>query len=48
MNSHCRIDSRGRLRGLLRGQTYAEFMMVVLPTTVDPVVPWSVSVTLTV
>lgn len=32
MNSHCRIDSRGRLRGLLRGQTYAEFMMVVLPT----------------
>jgi len=27
-----RIDARGRLRGWLRGQTYAEFIMVVLPT----------------
>jgi hypothetical protein len=32
MKSRARIDPRGRLRGWLRGQTYAEFMMVVLPT----------------
>jgi Flp pilus assembly protein TadG len=32
MKSRTRIDARGRLRGGLRGQTYAEFMMVVLPT----------------
>jgi Flp pilus assembly protein TadG len=32
MKSRARIASRGRLRGWSRGQTYAEFMMVVLPT----------------
>jgi Flp pilus assembly protein TadG len=32
MNSSARINSRNRLRGWSRGQTYAEFMMVVLPT----------------